>query len=81
MKLRVKFFSYFRDLAGCDEAWLEVAEGATVKELLEAAGARFEGLAKARNCALVAVGVDYAERERVLKEGDDVAMFPPVQGG
>ena len=30
---------------------------------------------------LVAVGVDYQGRDYVLQEGDEVSIFPPVQGG
>jgi molybdopterin converting factor small subunit len=34
-----------------------------------------------RNSTLIAVGVDYQEKSYVLKEGDEVSLFPPVQGG
>jgi len=27
------------------------------------------------------VGVDYQDRAYVLKEADEVSLFPPVQGG
>jgi molybdopterin converting factor small subunit len=30
---------------------------------------------------LMAVGVDYQDRTCILKEGDEVSLFPPVQGG
>jgi molybdopterin converting factor small subunit len=30
---------------------------------------------------LVAVGVEYQGPEYVLKPGDEVSLFPPVQGG
>ena len=30
---------------------------------------------------LVAVGVDYQKPDYLLKEGDEVSLFPPVQGG
>jgi molybdopterin converting factor small subunit len=30
---------------------------------------------------LIAVGVDYQKGDYVLKEGDEVSLFPPVQGG
>jgi molybdopterin converting factor small subunit len=30
---------------------------------------------------LIAVGVDYQSRNHVLNEGDEVSLFPPVQGG
>jgi molybdopterin converting factor small subunit len=30
---------------------------------------------------LIAVGVEYPTRDYVLKDSDEVALFPPVQGG
>ena len=34
-----------------------------------------------QKATLMAVGVDYQGRGYVLKEGDEVSLFPPVQGG
>ena len=34
-----------------------------------------------QKATLMAVGVDYQDRSYVLKEGDEVSLFPPVQGG
>jgi molybdopterin converting factor small subunit len=30
---------------------------------------------------LLAVGVDYQDRKYILQDGDEVSLFPPVQGG
>jgi molybdopterin converting factor small subunit len=30
---------------------------------------------------LMAVGLDYQDRNHVLRDGDEVSFFPPVQGG
>ncbi|HMJ66207.1 MAG TPA: MoaD/ThiS family protein [Candidatus Binatia bacterium] len=30
---------------------------------------------------LVGVGLEYAARDYQLREGDQVSLFPPVQGG
>jgi molybdopterin converting factor small subunit len=42
---------------------------------------RFPKLAGMQKSTLMAVGVDYQDRTCVLKEGDEVSLFPPVQGG
>jgi molybdopterin converting factor small subunit len=42
---------------------------------------RFPKLAPAQQSLLVAVGVDYQRADYVLQEGDEVSIFPPVQGG
>ena len=43
--------------------------------------ARFPKLAAMKKSTLIAVGVDYQLRDFVLKDGDEVSLFPPVQGG
>jgi molybdopterin converting factor small subunit len=81
MVVTVSFYSYFKDLAGCGQAVETLPEGSTVGDLLKALTARFPKLAAMRKSTLAAVGVDYQPHGYVLKEGDEVSLFPPVQGG
>lgn len=77
----VVFWSYCQDLAGTARAEFDVREGANLGELLETVYERHPSLASARRCLLVAVGVEYADPSHVLKPGEEVSLFPPVQGG
>ena len=81
MKVTVKFWSYFRDLTECDETSLEVNEGETLGDVHSEVMAKFPKLAKMKNSTLKAVGVAYQKDEFVLSDGDEVSLFPPVQGG
>ena len=81
MTIRVQFFSWFKDLAGCAEATETVPAGCVLGDLHERVIARFPRLAPARKSTLIAVGLDYQPRDYVLKDGDEVSLFPPVQGG
>ena len=81
MTVTVKFWSYFRDHTGCDETSLEVDGGATLGELHAVVMGKFPKLADMKNSTLKAVGVDYQDDDFVLSEGDEVSLFPPVQGG
>lgn len=81
MRITVRFHSYFKELAGCDETAEEVAPGSDVGDLLKALYQRFPKLAPMRNSTLVAVGLEYQDRHYRLKETDEVSLFPPVQGG
>jgi molybdopterin converting factor small subunit len=81
MQVAIHFYSYFKDLTGCGQAVEELAEGRTVQDLLRQLGERFPKLATMQNCTLIAVGIEYQGRAYVLKEGDVVSLFPPVQGG
>jgi molybdopterin converting factor small subunit len=81
MRVKVCFYSYFKDLAGCAKATEELPEGSTLGNLLQRITARFPKLAAMRKAMLLAVGVEYQDRTYVLHDEDEVSLFPPVQGG
>lgn len=81
MNVTVHFYSYFKDLTGCTETVEALAPGDTIADLLQKLFVRFPKLAAMQNSMLVAVGVDYQPKAYALKEGDEVSLFPPVQGG
>jgi molybdopterin converting factor small subunit len=75
------FHSYFKDLTGCEQTSQEVPDGSTLDDLYHRLIERFPRLAAMQKSTLMAVGVDYQPRNYVLKDGDEVSFFPPVQGG
>jgi molybdopterin converting factor small subunit len=81
MSVTIRFYSFFRDLTGCAETRETVPEGSTLAGLLQALAARFPALGALEKSMLMAVGLDYQHRGYVLQEGDEVSLFPPVQGG
>jgi len=80
-RLTVLLFAAARDLAGTDAATVELAPGATVAELRAALARDFPALAPLLVKSAVAVNHDFAEDDRVLRPGDEVAVIPPVSGG
>jgi len=81
MSVTICFYSYFKDLAGAARTRETLPEGATLGDLLKALEARFPKLGAMDKSTLMAVGLDYQDRGCRLKEGDEVSLFPPVQGG
>jgi molybdopterin converting factor small subunit len=81
MRIHVSFYSYFKELTGCGETSENVPAGTTIQDLFEQLAVRFPRLTGMAKSSLFAVGVDYQDRAYVLKEGDEVSIFPPVQGG
>ena len=79
MRVRVLFFGVLRDGMGEPERELEVAAGSTAGDVVEACRAGAEG--GVWGALAVAVNQEYAGRDRVLAEGDEVALLPPVSGG
>lgn len=79
--VQVHFYSYFKDLTGCARMEISLPAGSTLAELLRMLHARFPQLAAMENSTLLAVGVEYQPRDYVVQAGDEVSLFPPVQGG
>jgi sulfur-carrier protein len=92
MRVKVLAFAGFREILG-KERELDLKDGATVGELLEnlSAGsprfkeAAFEQSGALRDYVLLMVNrkrIDpQQELARVLAEGDELAVFPPLAGG
>lgn len=81
MHVSVQFHSYFRDLTGCAQSSENLPKDCTLGDLHDALMVKFPKLAPMKRSTLIAVGVDYQTRDYVLKDGDEVSLFPPVQGG
>ena len=79
MRVTVLYFGVLKDVTGHRSVVMELAEGASVGELL----ALHHGSDKASvwDSIAVAVNQEYARAEDVLKDGDEVALLPPVSGG
>jgi len=81
MQITVHFYSYFKELTGAAEVSETLADQATLGALHDQLLVRFPKLVAMKRSTLLAVGVDYETRNHVLKDGDEVSLFPPVQGG
>ena len=81
MMVRVRFFSYFRDLTGCDEMLLDMPDSATLGEVMSRVHTAHPKLRAMDRSTLTAVGLDYQTRDYVIQPGDELSLFPPVQGG
>ncbi|HEY7088964.1 MAG TPA: molybdopterin converting factor subunit 1 [Tepidisphaeraceae bacterium] len=81
MRITVRFFAILKDRAGVGEAKIELPEGSTVSAAVESIAARFAGVRSDLNRAAFAVNRNYAKPEQVLRDGDELALIPPVSGG
>src|SRR5213078_4427264 len=73
MRVHVRLFAGLRERAGWSSREIEAS---TVAEVWPALG-----LGDEPSGLLYAVNREYAERDRELRDGDEVALIPPVSGG
>jgi molybdopterin converting factor subunit 1 len=81
MRVRVLFFGRLKDLAGRTSDVLDLADGASVRDLLEHYALQSPRLKESLASLAVAVNQEYSGPETELKSGDEVALLPPVSGG
>ncbi len=81
MEVTVRFFALYRERAGASERVWSLPEGATLADLLAGIREAHPGLAPPEVEIVAAVNEEYAEGGVVLREGDEVALIPPVSGG
>lgn len=82
--LNVVYLARLREAFGRAGETLAVAAGATVRDALDALRARGDPFAyelAPGRAVRVAVNHDVASADRVLRDGDEVALLPPVTGG
>ena len=80
MEINVKLFALGRDLIGKNQLRITVNEGASVDEVIKALTAAYPQFSTLTTF-MVAVNQEYADRQTVLQNGDEVAIIPPVSGG
>lgn len=77
MSITVRYFASLKDLVGRSEETITFDSAMTVGELWKHVNPSLP----MPNNILVAVNVEYADFAVLVKDGDEVAFFPPVTGG
>ena len=77
MSITVRYFASLAEDLGRREERVDLPAGATVIEVWRAA----HGTRMLPSNVLSAVNHEYVERTCPVRDGDEVAFFPPVTGG
>jgi molybdopterin synthase catalytic subunit len=79
--VHVLFFGAARDAAGSEEIDFEISAPADAAKARAQLLTAYPSLQRFGNSLLLAVNQEYAEADREIREGDELAIFPPVSGG
>lgn len=81
MKVTVRYFAAHREATGVADEVLDVPDGITIAELMEELMRQHPDLVDLRRDTVISVNKGIGTDAIRLKEGDDVALFPPISGG
>ena len=81
MRVTMLYFAAARERAGVPAETLELPDGATAADALKLCSERHPPLAAIVGKLRIAVDQDFAQPDRKLHDGSEVALIPPVSGG
>jgi len=81
IKVRAELYSRLKDIVDASVIELSLPENLTVNNLFEQLKKRYPELKDFDKSVLFGIGVEFVDRNHELKDGDTIAIMPPVQGG
>jgi MoaE-MoaD fusion protein len=81
MKVTIKLFAHLRETVGTNLLEREISDTSTVDDLLEALQGEFPALATTTSQTIISLNRQFTAIDTKLREGDEIALFPPVSGG
>ena len=81
MKIKVKFFAVFHEMFSRREENMELPDGTTIMDILKSLESEKPNFTEYYDSMQIAVNWEYAAKSTPLKNGDEVALIPPVTGG
>ncbi|MGB0495913.1 MAG: molybdopterin converting factor subunit 1 [Kangiellaceae bacterium] len=85
INIKVLFFANFKELLKCSAMEVELKPEASIRDLCEQIknnGEHWHSLfSDLKSSVKIAVNQELTQADHLLKQGDEVAFFPPVTGG
>lgn len=81
IKVRIRLFARLSELAGTRQTDVELGEGLTPLDAYEALCDRYPAMSGLGHVLMYAVNGEYVSHDHALRDGDELALIPPVSGG
>jgi len=82
-QVTVKMFANLKELAGADSMVIDCDDGTSLENVISIITGRLPGLKdilEARR-VFISINQDMAQKDDIVKDGDEVALLPPFSGG
>jgi molybdopterin synthase catalytic subunit len=81
VRVHVRYFAVVRERLGLEAESIEIGDGSSVGDALDALALRHDAIGLLRRHLRVAVNQEMVPNEHLLADGDELALIPPVAGG
>ena len=81
MKVHVLFFGMLKEVAGRSSEVCELPEDSSAQSLLAMLVEKYPGIRESLASIAIAVNQHYCPPDTKLRNGDEIALLPPVSGG
>lgn len=81
IKVKVKLFAIYQEIYKQKEITLKIPEKSKVKDILKIIIQEKPSLKNWENITKLAVNLEFVSPEFQVKDGDEIALIPPVSGG
>jgi MoaE-MoaD fusion protein len=81
VEITVRYFAIIREIAGRSAERRLVSEGTTAGEFFDGLASEFPRLQRMKPVTMLMVNKAYVSNDHPLRDGDELALIPPVSGG
>ena len=81
VRVQLLLFATVKDKVGQSRLSLELPETAVIADAKAALSRDFPGAARSIETAIAALNEEFSQPDAILRDGDTLALFPPVSGG
>ncbi len=81
MKIKVLCFGALAHDMGQESMEIDLPDNASVEDAIQALSHEHKVLGRYRSRLAFAVNLEYVSSTQALKDGDELALIPPVSGG
>jgi sulfur-carrier protein len=81
IQVSIKLFAVYQEVIGESEITQNLPVGTAASDVLQELINKYPQLEKWRSVTRLGINLDFVESDRLLQDGDELVIIPPVSGG
>ncbi len=81
IQVSIKLFAVYQEVIGESQITQKLPAGSAAGDVLQGLIDRYPQLEQWRSVTRLGVNLDFVEADRLLQDGDELVLIPPVSGG